>query len=496
MLGLVIVIGLCLCAIFAPLIAPYEQDFQHREGISLEGEPLPPSSTFLFGTDGFGQRRLLAGSLRRPGVAPRRRRRRARRGGARDLRRQRRRACRGGLLQSAVHARRRRHPVVPGASPRGSAARRHRAEPHDDADHLRDCVRREPGENRVRPGRQPARARVRPRRAGCRCPLGLDHPPAHRPAHPPERRRLHHARRRDGDHLRVGALVRRHRDPAAAGLVGQHGQRRPVSAFHLAVARGLSREAPSCWRWSGSRCSATAYAMSSTRRWNAEAGCQASAYAEGDGGSAAPSGLGSRRRQFVVERRSLPGRPRRVSFEVGTARRSGSSANPAAARASPRFRSCASCRQNGAITAGSVELREARTSSTLRNGRLDQVRGRRIAMVFQDSMTSLNPLLTIGRQITEGLEVHLGMSRRRRAAARRRAARGGRRAGARAAAPPVPASALGRAAPARRGRDRARSEPGAADRGRADHRARRDDPGAAARASAARAGRSAAWRFS
>jgi peptide/nickel transport system permease protein len=54
-LGLVIVIGLGLCAIFAPLIAPYEQDFQHREGISLEGEPLPPSSTFLFGTDGFGR---------------------------------------------------------------------------------------------------------------------------------------------------------------------------------------------------------------------------------------------------------------------------------------------------------------------------------------------------------------------------------------------------------------------------------------------------------
>jgi ABC-type microcin C transport system duplicated ATPase subunit YejF len=35
------------------------------------------------------------------------------------------------------------------------------------------------------------------------------------------------------------------------------------------------------------------------------------------------------------------------------------------------------------------------------------VRGREIAMVFQEPMTSLNPVLSIGRQITEGLEIHL-----------------------------------------------------------------------------------------
>ncbi|MEM7286125.1 MAG: ABC transporter ATP-binding protein, partial [Actinomycetota bacterium] len=39
-------------------------------------------------------------------------------------------------------------------------------------------------------------------------------------------------------------------------------------------------------------------------------------------------------------------------------------------------------------------------------------RGHRISMVFQDPMTSLNPLLTVGRQLTEVLEVHLGASRR------------------------------------------------------------------------------------
>jgi oligopeptide/dipeptide ABC transporter ATP-binding protein len=39
-----------------------------------------------------------------------------------------------------------------------------------------------------------------------------------------------------------------------------------------------------------------------------------------------------------------------------------------------------------------------------------RVRGREIAMIFQEPMTSLNPVLSIGRQLTEGLEIHLGMA--------------------------------------------------------------------------------------
>jgi oligopeptide transport system ATP-binding protein len=41
-----------------------------------------------------------------------------------------------------------------------------------------------------------------------------------------------------------------------------------------------------------------------------------------------------------------------------------------------------------------------------------RVRGARIAMVFQDSMTSLNPSLTIGRQISESIELHLRTTHR------------------------------------------------------------------------------------
>jgi oligopeptide/dipeptide ABC transporter ATP-binding protein len=39
-----------------------------------------------------------------------------------------------------------------------------------------------------------------------------------------------------------------------------------------------------------------------------------------------------------------------------------------------------------------------------------RIRGREIAMIFQEPMTSLNPVLSIGRQLTEGLEIHLGMA--------------------------------------------------------------------------------------
>ncbi len=43
--------------------------------------------------------------------------------------------------------------------------------------------------------------------------------------------------------------------------------------------------------------------------------------------------------------------------------------------------------------------------------RMREIRGNRIAMVFQEPTTSLNPVLTIGRQISESLELHRGMDK-------------------------------------------------------------------------------------
>jgi peptide/nickel transport system ATP-binding protein len=56
----------------------------------------------------------------------------------------------------------------------------------------------------------------------------------------------------------------------------------------------------------------------------------------------------------------------------------------------------------------------------LRGEALRRIRGRRIGMVFQDPMTSLNPVFTVGNQIAEGVRAHFDVTR---AEARRRALR-------------------------------------------------------------------------
>lgn len=63
------------------------------------------------------------------------------------------------------------------------------------------------------------------------------------------------------------------------------------------------------------------------------------------------------------------------------------------------------CERSGVIRFDGTDL------AALDERALRKVRGREIAMIFQDPMSSLNPVLTIGRQIGEVLEKHLGMDR-------------------------------------------------------------------------------------
>ena len=64
----------------------------------------------------------------------------------------------------------------------------------------------------------------------------------------------------------------------------------------------------------------------------------------------------------------------------------------------------------GSIVGGEV-LFEGRDLLALSEGEMRAVRGSRIGMIFQEPMTSLNPVLSIGRQLTETLELHLKLSK-------------------------------------------------------------------------------------
>jgi len=63
------------------------------------------------------------------------------------------------------------------------------------------------------------------------------------------------------------------------------------------------------------------------------------------------------------------------------------------------------------VVGGSVKFRGEELVGT-RRGRLSQIRGQQIGMVFQDSLTSLNPIMRIGPQVAEPLLLHRKASRR------------------------------------------------------------------------------------
>ena len=62
-------------------------------------------------------------------------------------------------------------------------------------------------------------------------------------------------------------------------------------------------------------------------------------------------------------------------------------------------------------TVGGKVIFEGEDLLKLSGSQMRRVRGKRIAMVFQEPMTSLNPILSIERQLTEALEVHLRMGK-------------------------------------------------------------------------------------
>jgi peptide/nickel transport system ATP-binding protein len=64
----------------------------------------------------------------------------------------------------------------------------------------------------------------------------------------------------------------------------------------------------------------------------------------------------------------------------------------------------------GRMVAGSIRF-DGKELGRLTEAEMRDIRGNHIAMIFQEPMTSLNPVLTIGHQIAEALRVHKGMGR-------------------------------------------------------------------------------------
>ena len=65
--------------------------------------------------------------------------------------------------------------------------------------------------------------------------------------------------------------------------------------------------------------------------------------------------------------------------------------------------------ETGRIVGGSIRF-EGQELTALSNEEMRKLRGHRIAMIFQEPMTSLNPVLTIGTQIAESVVRHMGLS--------------------------------------------------------------------------------------
>ncbi len=67
--------------------------------------------------------------------------------------------------------------------------------------------------------------------------------------------------------------------------------------------------------------------------------------------------------------------------------------------------------RGGAVTGGSVVF-DGQELIGLSEKALDQVRGSKLSMIFQDALTSLNPVFTVGNQLMEGLRRHRKLSRK------------------------------------------------------------------------------------
>jgi oligopeptide/dipeptide ABC transporter ATP-binding protein len=100
-----------------------------------------------------------------------------------------------------------------------------------------------------------------------------------------------------------------------------------------------------------------------------------------------------------------------VSFEIGTGQTLGIVGESGCGKSVTALALLGLLPRAGRVSNGTARF-EGRNLLGLKDRELRRIRGREIAMIFQDPMTSLNPVLTIGRQIREALETHFGLNRK------------------------------------------------------------------------------------
>ena len=101
-----------------------------------------------------------------------------------------------------------------------------------------------------------------------------------------------------------------------------------------------------------------------------------------------------------------------VSFTVGAGETVGGVGESGCGKSVTALSILRLVRAPGRIEPGSAIRFEGKDLLTLGEKEMQQVRGNRIAMVFQEPMTALNPVFTVGDQIAEVARIHAGMSKR------------------------------------------------------------------------------------
>ncbi len=67
--------------------------------------------------------------------------------------------------------------------------------------------------------------------------------------------------------------------------------------------------------------------------------------------------------------------------------------------------------RNGRISSGEI-IFDGKPITNLSEKQLDRIRGSEISMIFQDALTSLNPVFTIGNQLMESIRIHLSLDKK------------------------------------------------------------------------------------